>query len=101
MKPLRPWQRPRRQPTLTRTSHYRPCKVVEPALTEKLAKLRMAQLQGLIFVLPSRYEDRTQVSKTAACDLASRLVEGEIQLTEVAYRRRRQLLCRITDGTGS
>src|SRR6185369_10036928 len=25
----------------------------------------------------------------------------EIQLTEVTYRRRRQLLCRITDGTGS
>ena len=29
------------------------------------------------------------------------VVEGEIQLTEVAYRRRRQLLCRIADGTGS
>ena len=29
------------------------------------------------------------------------MVEGEIQLTEVAYRRRRQLLCRISDGTGS
>src|SRR6185437_12101869 len=27
-------------------------------------------------------------------------VEGEIQLTEVAYRRRRQLLCRISDGSG-
>ena len=32
---------------------------------------------------------------------AARSCEGEIQLTEVAYRRRRQLLCRITDGTGS
>ena len=29
------------------------------------------------------------------------VVEGEVQLTEVAYRRRRQLLCRIADGTGS
>ena len=27
-------------------------------------------------------------------------VEGEVQLTEVAYRRRRQLLCRISDGSG-
>ena len=39
---------------------------------------------------------------SAACDPAARaVVEGEIQLAEVAYRRRRQLLCRITDGTGS
>ena len=28
------------------------------------------------------------------------MVEGEIQLTEVTYRRRRQLLCRISDGSG-
>ncbi len=27
-------------------------------------------------------------------------VEGEVQLTEVAYRGRRQLLCRISDGSG-
>jgi len=28
------------------------------------------------------------------------VVEGEIQLTEITYRRRRQLLCRISDGSG-
>ena len=51
---------------------------------------------------PSRYEDRTQISEIGALRAGSRaVVEGEIQLTEVAYRRRRQLLCRITDGTGS
>jgi ATP-dependent DNA helicase RecG len=27
-------------------------------------------------------------------------VEGEVQLTEIAYRGRRQLLCRISDGSG-
>jgi ATP-dependent DNA helicase RecG len=27
-------------------------------------------------------------------------VEGEVQLTEVVYRRRRQMLCRISDGSG-
>ena len=36
-----------------------------------------------------------------AVRVMANLVEGEVQLTEVAYRRRRQLLCRITDGTGS
>ncbi len=75
---------------------------VGPALAEKLAKLGVTQVQDLLFVLPSRYEDRTQVSDIGALRHGMRtVVEGEVQLTEVAYRRRRQLLCRISDGTGS
>ena len=75
---------------------------VGPALAEKLAKLGVTQVQDLLFVLPMRYEDRTQVSAIGALRHGVRsVVEGEIQLTEVAYRRRRQLLCRISDGSGS
>jgi ATP-dependent DNA helicase RecG len=75
---------------------------VGPALAEKLAKLGVTQVQDLLFVLPLRYEDRTQVVEIGAVRHGMRaVVEGEIQLTEVAYRRRRQLLCRIADGTGS
>ena len=75
---------------------------VGPALAEKLEKLGVTQVQDLLFVLPTRYEDRTQISEIGALRHGMRaVVEGEIQLTEVAYRRRRQLLCRITDGTGS
>jgi ATP-dependent DNA helicase RecG len=75
---------------------------VGPALAEKLGKLGVTQVQDLLFVLPTRYEDRTQISEIGAVRAGLRaVVEGEIQLTEVAYRRRRQLLCRITDGTGS
>jgi ATP-dependent DNA helicase RecG len=75
---------------------------VGPALAEKLARLGVVQVQDLLFVLPSRYEDRTQISSIGELRAGARaVVEGEIQLTEVAYRRRRQLLCRITDGTGS
>ena len=75
---------------------------VGPALAEKLAKLGVTQVQDLLFVLPARYEDRTRISAIGSVRPGSRaVVEGEIQLSEVAYRRRRQLLCRITDGTGS
>jgi ATP-dependent DNA helicase RecG len=75
---------------------------VGPALAERLAKLGVTQVQDLLFILPSRYEDRTQVSAIGELRAGARaVVEGEIQLTEVAYRRRRQLLCRISDGTGS
>ncbi|HET9862736.1 MAG TPA: ATP-dependent DNA helicase RecG, partial [Steroidobacteraceae bacterium] len=75
---------------------------VGPALADRLARLGVTQVQDLLFVLPSRYEDRTHVSAIGELRPGTRaVVEGEIQLTEVAYRRRRQLLCRITDGTGS
>src|SRR3954465_12676494 len=75
---------------------------VGPALAEKLAKLGVARVQDLLFVLPSRYEYRTHVVEIGALRHGMRtVVEGEIQLTEVAYRRRRQLLCRIPDGSGS
>ncbi len=75
---------------------------VGPALAEKLARLGVTQVQDLLFVLPSRYEDRTQVCSIGELRPNTRaVIEGEIQLTEVAFRRRRQLLCRITDGTGS
>src|SRR6185436_18147192 len=75
---------------------------VGPALAEKLAKMGVTQVQDLLFVLPARYEDRTQVSAIGEVRPGARaVVEGEVQLTEVVYRRRRQLLCRITDGTGS
>jgi ATP-dependent DNA helicase RecG len=75
---------------------------VGPALAEKLAKLGVTQVQDLLFVLPARYEDRTRISAIGSVRPGGRaVVEGEILLTEVAFRRRRQLLCRITDGTGS
>jgi len=75
---------------------------VGPALADKLTKLGVTQVQDLLFVLPSRYEDRTQVSAIGSVRHGMRVVvEGEIQLTEVVYRRRRQLLCRVADRTGS
>ena len=74
---------------------------VGAALAEKLQRLGVTQVQDLLFVLPLRYEDRTRVWQIGALLPGVRAaVEGEIQLTEVPYRRRRQLLCRISDGSG-
>jgi ATP-dependent DNA helicase RecG len=75
---------------------------VGPALADKLARLGVHQVQDLLFVLPMRYEDRTQISPMGSVRPGQRaVVEGEIQLSDVKYRGRRQLLCRIADGTGS
>ena len=70
-------------------------------LAERLQRLGVTQVQDLLFVLPLRYEDRTQVVPIGALVPGTRVaVEGEVQLTEVVIRRRRQLLCRISDGSG-
>ena len=73
---------------------------VGSALAEKLLRLGVTQVQDLLFVLPLRYEDRTRVWQIGSLSPGIRAaVEGEIQLTEVTFRKRRQLLCRISDGS--
>ncbi len=74
---------------------------VGAALAERLEKLGVTRVADLLFVLPLRYEDRTHVAQIGQLNSGQRAaVEGEVLLTEVAYRGRRQLLCRISDGSG-
>lgn len=74
---------------------------VGPALVEKLAKLGIATVQDLLFLLPLRYEDRTTITPIGSLSPGERAcVEGDVELCEVAFRGRRQLLCRIADGSG-
>ena len=68
---------------------------------ELLTKLGLESAEDALFILPSRYEDRTRVTPIGALLPGHRaVVEGEVQLAEVIYRRRRALLVRISDGTG-
>jgi ATP-dependent DNA helicase RecG len=54
-----------------------------------------------LFLLPARYEDRTRVTAIGALLPGSRaVVEGEVQLADVVFRRRRALLVRLSDGSG-
>lgn len=77
-------------------------KGVGPRVAEKLARLGIHQVEDLLFHLPLRYEDRTRiVSMGALRPGESVVVQGEIQLTDIRFGRRRMLLSRISDGTGS
>ncbi len=59
------------------------------------------QPADILFVLPLRYEDRTRVVPLGALQPgAPAVVEGEVMLSEVVFRRRRTLLVRLGDGTG-
>ncbi len=54
-----------------------------------------------LFILPARYEDRTQVTRIGALSSGIRaVIEGEILAADVTYRRRRSLLVRLSDGSG-
>ena len=76
-------------------------KGVGPALAKKLGKLGLQRVEDLLFLLPLRYEDRTQLVKIGSLVAGARcLVSGEVLLAETAYRGRRNLLVRISDGSG-
>ncbi len=54
-----------------------------------------------LFLLPVRYEDRTRITPLGALLPGARaVVEGEVQLADIVFRRRRTLLVRISDGSG-
>jgi ATP-dependent DNA helicase RecG len=74
---------------------------VGPKLGVRLAKLGVSSVADLLCLLPQRYEDRTALRALGSLLPGEKaLVEGVIELAEVAFRRRRSLLCRLGDGTG-
>ena len=74
---------------------------VGPALAKKLERLDLHRVEDLLFLLPLRYEDRTQLVPLGALEQGKRcLVTGEVLLAETVYRGRRSLLVRVGDGTG-
>jgi ATP-dependent DNA helicase RecG len=76
-------------------------KGVGPALAKKLERLGLYRIEDLLFLLPLRYEDRTQLVRIGALAAGARcLVTGEVLLSEIAFRGRRNLLVRISDGSG-
>ena len=77
-------------------------KGVGPQVAARLAKLGIHTVQDLLFHLPFRYQDRTRIIPLGSVRPGQQVtIEGEVELTEVSMRYRRQLLCRIADGKGS
>lgn len=83
------------------TADLKSLRGVGPASVKRLTKLNIERPVDLLFLLPQRYEDRTRLTALGATVPGLRtVVEGDIALTEVVFRRRRTLLVRIVDGTG-
>jgi ATP-dependent DNA helicase RecG (EC 3.6.1.-) len=77
-------------------------KGVGTALELKLERLGIRTVQDLILHLPNRYQDRTRVLPIGSLRPGDEgVVEGTIRAADIVQGRRRSLLCRLQDGTGT
>jgi ATP-dependent DNA helicase RecG len=77
-------------------------KGVGAALAEKLARVGLETLQDVLFHLPLRYQDRTRIVPIGALRPGQdAVVEGVVAGADVVMGRRRSLLVRLQDGSGT
>jgi len=77
-------------------------KGIGPKVAQRLERLGLRTVQDVLFHLPLRYEDRTRIVPMGAARLGEQVVvQGEVDLAEVKFGKRRSLLVRISDGTGA
>ena len=77
-------------------------KGVGPKLAAKLAGLSIYTVQDLLFHLPLRYQDRTRITAIGALQAGvDAVIEGEIRAADIVFGRRRSLVCRLQDNTGT
>ncbi|MGZ9896971.1 ATP-dependent DNA helicase RecG [Shewanella gaetbuli] len=76
-------------------------KGVAAKMAERLHKLGIKTVQDVLFHLPLRYEDRTQIYPISSLWMGSYgTIEAEIQSTQIIQGRRRMLVCNVRDDTG-
>ncbi len=76
-------------------------KGVGPKVAEKLLRLDIHNQHDLLFHLPLRYQDRSHIYPIGSLRAGVECqIQGEVQLSEIKYGRRRMLLARLADGTG-
>jgi ATP-dependent DNA helicase RecG len=74
---------------------------ISPATLGKLAKLGIHHRADLLLHLPLRYEDETHLAPIATVQAGETVqVQGVITHSEIAYRPRRTLVCRLEDSSG-
>ncbi len=76
-------------------------KGVGARVAERLARLNIHFVEDLLFHLPFRYEDRTRLTPIGSLRAGDQaVVQGEVELCQIKFGRRRMLLVHVSDGTG-
>jgi ATP-dependent DNA helicase RecG len=71
-------------------------------VAEQLASLGIQTIEDMLFHLPLRYEDHTQIKSITDLTVGEKvLIEGTIQAAEVKFGKRRSFICMLSDGTGT
>ncbi|WP_428241515.1 ATP-dependent DNA helicase RecG [Gynuella sp.] len=77
-------------------------KGVGEKLVEKLNKIGVFQPLDLLFHLPYRYQDRTRIAPIGGLRFGQAVVvEAEVRAAQVVFGKRRSLVVRVQDGTGT
>ncbi|MEE2981767.1 MAG: ATP-dependent DNA helicase RecG [Pseudomonadota bacterium] len=75
---------------------------VGPKLARTLERLKILHVGDLLFHLPLRYQDRTRLTPIGALRIYhAAQIEGTIEAAQIVFGRRRSLVCRVSDGTGT
>lgn len=84
------------------TQDIKELKGIGAAMAEKLAKLNIHTVQDALFHLPIRYQDRTRVVPMGQLRFGDEaVIEGQVSGCEIKMGKRRSLICRLRDHSGS
>jgi len=77
-------------------------KGVGAAMQNKLERLGIENLQDLLFHLPIRYQDKTNLKSISTLRIGDEaLIEAQVTTCEIKFGKKKTLLCRVSDGSGS
>ncbi|OZY87643.1 ATP-dependent DNA helicase RecG [Cellvibrio mixtus] len=77
-------------------------KGVGASLSAKLAKIGLLSVQDILLHLPLRYMDRTRITPIGALQPnVNAVLEAEVRACDVVFGKRRSLVCKVQDGTGT
>ena len=76
-------------------------KGIGPAIASKLNALGIVSAIDLLFYLPLRYQDRTNVQAIGSLQSGqSAVIEGEVSACNIVFGKRRSLVCKVKDHSG-
>ena len=75
---------------------------IGPTIEDKLFSMGIETVYDILFHLPIRYQDRSKVQPIGSIKKDHFVViEGEIRVSDIIFNKRRNLLCKIQDKTGT